>query len=178
MNIIRLLPLALVLTSCLEEPELAEHEQDMRNQPGETIEVHDCRPDWFKVGEVCVDPCPGCGGGGDGGGGDGGGGGGRERDPRGPGPGGGGGGGGGGGADPNPIPAPKDCTLEVTHDDCYDCCDWNADKVWGERCRRMPDRTKKQRRERALCWKDAEKRRSDCYLTCPRGPIITTRGLP
>lgn len=51
--------------------------------------------------------------------------------------GGGGGGGHGGGAqgndtaDPRPLPAPRDCTQEVGHEECYACCDWNVDNVWG-----------------------------------------------
>jgi hypothetical protein len=85
------------------------------------------------------------------------------------------GGDGGSGADPNPIPAPRDCTVETSHDDCYACCDWNVDKVWGERCRRIPKRNKDERR---LCWEGAEKRRSDCYLTCPRESILTIEALP
>lgn len=71
------------------------------------------------------------------------------------------GGDGGRGADPNPIPAPKDCTVETDHEACYQCCDWNVDKVWGERCRRLP------MREREPCWADAENRRGDCQRKCP-----------
>lgn len=91
-----------------------------------------------------------------------------------------GGGGGGGGdsggaqgndtADPRPIPAPRDCTQEVGHEECYACCDWNVDNVWGARCRRIP---KRERAERARCWKEAEQRRADCQRTCPPGPITT-----
>jgi hypothetical protein len=88
----------------------------------------------------------------------------------------GGGGGGGGGADPNPIPAPRDCTAEVTHEACYACCNWNVDNVWGARCNRIP---KKNRYERRRCWEDAEARRKDCQLLCPRpDPIITIGVLP
>jgi hypothetical protein len=58
-------------------------------------------------------------------------------------------------ADPHPVPAPKD---------------WNVDKVWGERCRRIPRRD-----ERRRCWEDAEARRAACYLTCP---ILTIEAQP
>jgi len=68
---------------------------------------------------------------------------------------------------PKPIPAPRECS--GTHEECYACCDWNVDKVWGERCRRIP---RKKRDERRVCWEDAERRRSDCQRGCPR-PIIT-----
>lgn len=77
---------------------------------------------------------------------------------------------GGGGADPNPIPAPRDCTAEPTHEQCYACCDWNVEKVWGERCRRIKDRG-----ERKRCWADAENRRGDCQRGCPR---LTITGAP
>lgn len=77
--------------------------------------------------------------------------------------GGGGGGHGSGVADPHPIPAPRDCTAEPTHEQCYACCDWNVDEVWGERCRRIKDRG-----ERKRCWADAENRRGDCQRGCPR----------
>jgi hypothetical protein len=81
---------------------------------------------------------------------------------------------GGGRADPNPIPAPRDCTVEADHERCYACCDWNVDKVWGERCRRMPRRNKDERRR---CWEEAERRRADCQRMCP-GPILTIDVLP
>jgi hypothetical protein len=90
----------------------------------------------------------------------------QQHDPDGFCPGG-GGGGGGGGADPNLIPAPKDCTQEASRELCLDCCDWNVEKVWGERCRRLPNRTKKDRDERRRCWEDAERRRSDRHRGCP-----------
>jgi hypothetical protein len=149
-------------------------------QQNEIIEIHGgCPPGTIGNGEICVDPLEGGGSPGGGGGptgGDGGPGG-----PGGPGPGGGGGGGsgcpsgggGGCGADPHPIPAPKDCTLEVNHEACHACCDWNVDKVWGERCRRLPRRTKKQRKEKAVCWETAERLRGECQRGCPR-PSITT----
>jgi hypothetical protein len=89
------------------------------------------------------------------------------------------GGGGGGGADPNPIPSPKDCTVGTDHEACYQCCNWNVDKVWGEQCRRMPGRTKKQRQQKALCWERAEALRGECQAACPHsGPIITSIGAP
>jgi hypothetical protein len=71
------------------------------------------------------------------------------------------------GADPNPIPAPRDCTEEASRELCLDCCNWNVEKVWGERCHRLPNRTKKDRDERRRCWEDAERRRSDCQRGCP-----------
>ena len=78
--------------------------------------------------------------------------------------------------DPYPIPAPKDCTKELTHETCMQCCDWNVDKVWGERCRRIP---KKNKEERKLCWIEAENRRSECQMPCPRpDPIVTIRRDP
>jgi len=83
--------------------------------------------------------------------------------------------GGGGGADPNPIPAPRDCSQEASLELCLDCCDWNVDNVWGARCHRIP---KKNKNERRRCWEDAERRRSDCQLMCPRGPILTIEALP
>jgi len=73
-------------------------------------------------------------------------------------------------ADPHPVPAPKDCTQEASRELCMDCCDWNVDKVWGERCRRIPRRD-----ERRRCWEDAEARRAACYLTCP---ILTIEAQP
>lgn len=85
----------------------------------------------------------------------------------------GGGGGPGGGADPHPIPAPRDCTAEPTHEQCYACCDWNVDKVWGERCRRIKDRG-----ERRQCWADAESRRGDCQRGCPRLTITEAPWAP
>jgi hypothetical protein len=100
--------------------------------------------------------------------------------PTGPGPGNVGDGGPGGGRSagdagkPHPVPAPEDCTKEPTYEQCYDCCDWNVDKVWGENCRRMPGRTKEQRRAKRLCWERAEGLRSECQLGCPRpDPIVT-----
>jgi hypothetical protein len=84
-------------------------------------------------------------------------------------------GGGGGGADPHPIPAPKDCTQEASHELCLDCCDWNVENVWGERCRRLPNRDRRDRDERRQCWQDAERRRSDCQRECP---IITVAPWP
>ena len=70
-------------------------------------------------------------------------------------------------AKPRPIPAPRECSGE--HEECYACCDWNVDKVWGERCRRLP------RDERRACWGDAERLRGNCQRGCPGpGPIITT----
>jgi hypothetical protein len=83
--------------------------------------------------------------------------------------GGGGGSGGGGEADPHPIPAPRDCTQYIDPVECRDCCDWNVENVWGERCRRIKDR-----RERALCWKDAEARRGECHRLCPLLTITVT----
>lgn len=80
----------------------------------------------------------------------------------------------GGGADPHPIPAPRDCTEEVGHEACYACCDWNVDNVWGARCHRIP---KKNRNERRRCWEEAEARRKDCQLMCPRPDPITTLGV-
>jgi hypothetical protein len=145
------------LAACTDEPEseVAEVQQDER------IEVHACRPGWLGDGDVCIDPWH------MGGGGEGGGGGSRERTPGG-GPGGHGGPAEGGhGADPYPIPSPKDCTQEISLETCVQCCDWNVEKVWGERCRRMPQRTKKQRAERRLCWADAEDRRGACQRECP-----------
>jgi hypothetical protein len=97
-----------------------------------------------------------------------------QHDPDGSCPGGGTGGGGGAEpdpipeADPNPIPAPKDCTQEASRELCLECCDWNVDKVWGERCRRLP------RRERRTCWEDAERRRGDCQRGCPIVAITVT----
>jgi hypothetical protein len=81
----------------------------------------------------------------------------------------------GGEADPNPIPAPRDCTAEPTLEQCLDCCEWNVDKVWGERCRRLPNRTKKQRKEKALCWEAAERLRGDCQRACPRLSIVVAQ---
>jgi hypothetical protein len=148
----------LALTACMnsDDPGLAEQQQ------AEIIEVHACQPGYIEVGDgrdlVCIDPWDRGGGGGGGLGGGGGPAGpvGGEREPT----------GGGGGADPNPIPTPRGCTVEADHERCYACCDWNVDKVWGERCRRLP------RRERRTCWEDAERRRGDCQRWCP-GPIIT-----
>jgi hypothetical protein len=92
---------------------------------------------------------------------------GQDNCPGGGGGGGGGSGGGGEAADPHPIPAPRDCTEEASRELCLDCCDWNVEKVWGERCRRLPNKTKKDRNERRRCWEDAERRRRDCQLGCP-----------
>lgn len=137
-------------------------------QHNEIIEIHGgCPPGTIGNGEVCVDPLEGGNGPGGGGGPTGGEGG--PGGPGGPGP-----GGGGGGADPHPIPAPKDCTVETDHEACMQCCDWNVDKVWGERCRRIP---KKNKEDRKQCWIEAEKRRSECQRPCPRpDPIVTIRG--
>jgi hypothetical protein len=142
------------LHACVDSDDLAPAELEQ----AEIIEVHGCGPGTIGNGEICIDPLEG---GGEGGGGPTGG----EGGPGGPGP------GGGGGADPYPIPAPKDCTQEVSYETCVHCCDWNVEKVWGERCRRMPQRTKKQRKDRALCWEDAENRRRACQRECP--PITT-----
>jgi hypothetical protein len=80
---------------------------------------------------------------------------------------------------PWPVPAPRDCTTEPTLEQCLACCDWNVDKVWGENCRRMPSRTKKQRQQKALCWERAEGLRGECQAACPRtGPIVTFTGAP
>jgi hypothetical protein len=87
------------------------------------------------------------------------------------------GGSGGPGDGRKPIPAPRDCTKEPDLEACLTCCDWNVDKSWGETCRRMPGRTKKQRTEKALCWERAERLRGECQAACPRGPIVTT-GAP
>ncbi len=35
--------------------------------------------------------------------------------------------------------------LEPTHEQCYACCNWNVDNVWGERCRRIPWRDERKR---------------------------------
>ena len=51
-----------------------------------------------------------------------------------------------GGSVGRPIPAPRDCTQEPTWEQCYACCDWNFENVWGEMCRRI-----KNRDERNLC---------------------------
>lgn len=147
--------LALAVHACADPEDLGELQQ------AEIIEVHGgCPPGTIGNGQICVDPLEGGGGGGGPGpsGGEG-----EPGGPGGPGP----GGGGGGGADPYPIPAPKDCTQEITHETCVQCCDWNVEKVWGERCRRMPGRTKKQRQEKRLCWGDAEDRRGACQRECP-----------
>jgi hypothetical protein len=144
------------LAACTyDEPEAEVH----KVQQAEIIEVHGCPPGTLGNGEICIDPLEG--------GGDGGGGGptGGEGAPS-------GGGGGGGGAAPYPIPSPKDCTQEVNYEACYQCCDWNVDKVWGERCRRI-----KNKKEQKLCWVEAENRRSECQLACPRpDPIVTIQG--
>jgi hypothetical protein len=166
MKAIWIMFLASGLTACATEEEPAQGEL----QQAEIIEVHGCRPGTLGNGEVCIDPLEG---GGDGGGGGPTGGEGGPSDPGGGG-GGGGAGSGGGGADPYPIPAPKDCTKEINHEACYSCCDWNVDKVWGERCHRIPKRNKDERRR---CWEDAEQRRSACQRMCPR-PIITIEVLP
>jgi len=76
----------------------------------------------------------------------------------------------GGAAEPDPIPAPRECTHEPTWEQCYDCCDWNAANVWGKLCEQIPWR---KRHERRRCREDVEKRRSDCYVTCKRPPILT-----
>ena len=55
--------------------------------------------------------------------------------------------GGSGGPEPSgkkPIPDAKDCSQILDPVECRDCCEWNVDKVWGERCRRMPKRTDEQ----------------------------------
>ena len=150
MKIIRIYIALGFLSACAmsENPTTSEQEQ------AEILEVHGCRPGLLQVGDECVDPR---GGGGGGPGPTGG-----ERGPTD----GGGGGGGGGGADPNPIPTPRDCTVETDHEACMQCCDWNVDNVWGERCRRIP------RKERRTCWEDAEMRRGVCQRGCPR-PILT-----
>jgi hypothetical protein len=89
-------------------------------------------------------------------------------------PGGGGGDGDSGGdADPRPIPAPRDCTAEPTHEQCYACCDWNVENVWGERCRRIKDRG-----ERKRCWADASERRGACQRECPRLTITREPWAP
>jgi hypothetical protein len=137
------------LHACVYPDDLASAELEQ----SEIIEVHGCGPGTIGNGEVCIDPLEG---GGDGGGGGFTGGEGGPVD------------GGGGGADPYPIPAPKDCTQELSYEACYQCCDWNVDKVWGERCRRLPDRSKKQRKARALCWETAERLRGECQAACPR----------
>lgn len=85
---------------------------------------------------------------------------------------------GGSGGEPYPVPAPRDCTTEPTLEQCLTCCDWNVEKVWGENCRRMPGRTKKQRKEKALCWERAERLRGECQAACPRGPSVTITGAP
>jgi hypothetical protein len=159
MKALRFLLVAIGIGACAEESTPGE----LQVQQAEIIEVTGCPPGTLGNGEICIDPREG--------GGDGGGGGptGGEGWPSGP-----GGGGGGGGADPYPIPAPKDCTLELTHETCMQCCDWNVDKVWGARCNRIP---KKKKEERKLCWIEAEKRRSECQLACPRqDPIVTIQG--
>jgi hypothetical protein len=71
-------------------------------------------------------------------------------------------------ADPNPIPAPRDCSQLIDPVECRDCCEWNVDKVWGERCRRLP------RKERGECWRDAERRRGECHRECPLVTITVT----
>lgn len=78
-------------------------------------------------------------------------------------------------ADPHPIPAPRDCTAEATRELCLDCCDWNVENVWGERCRRLPEKDQRRR----LCWEEAEARRADCHRMCPNpGPILTIEAQP
>jgi hypothetical protein len=66
-----------------------------------------------------------------------------------------------------PIPEAKDCSKILDPDECKTCCDWNVDKVWGERCRRLPNKTKEDKRARARCWQDAERRRGNCHGDCP-----------
>jgi hypothetical protein len=159
---VQMVAIVVAIQACVgaDDPEVGERAQSER------IEVHSCRPGTLELGEgddmICVEPWPGgmwprgpddIG---------------HERTPIGvPGS-----GGGGGGADPYPIPSPKDCTQEISHEACHACCDWNVDKVWGERCRRLPNRTKEQRKERALCWETAERLRGECQRECPS--IITT----
>jgi hypothetical protein len=136
----------------LSDREQAEWNGGPDDPEGEEIEIEGGGtgwPDWWFPGPIDV-PDPGDTGDGPYGGG--------------PGP-------GSGTADPHPIPAPKDCTEHIFREPCMDCCDWNVDNVWGERCRRIP---KNRKDERAQCWKDAEKRRADCYRACPPG--ITTTG--
>ena len=63
-----------------------------------------------------------------------------------------------------PIPPERDCTKEPDAETCKLCCDWNADRVWGERCRRIKDE-----RKRNACWWDLEnKKRPECQRACPR----------
>jgi hypothetical protein len=86
-------------------------------------------------------------------------------------PGGGGNDPGGSGGEPSPIPAPRDCTREPTWEQCYACCDWNAEHVWKQTCRRI-----KGREERAACWRRLENHlRPECDKGCnrPGGPITT-----
>jgi hypothetical protein len=164
-KILRVSTAIALLQACTvsEEPATSEQEQ------AEVIEVHGCRPGFWQLDDgTCIEPPRGGGGGPGPTGG--------ERGPgeRGPGAGGGGGGGGGDRAHRRPIPSPRDCTVETDHEACMQCCDWNVDKVWGERCRRIPERN---REERRLCWIDAEQRRSECQRPCPP-PILTAKELP
>ena len=144
------------LHACVEseDPALAFTEQ------AEIIDVHGCSPGYLELGEgentTCIgDPQFTGGGAGDPGGG-----------PSGPtglgGPGGGGGG-------PGPIPDRKVCT-GLEHSECYACCDYNLERVDGERCRRL--RSPKRREK---CWSEAEEILGKCQRSCPPAPRIALR---
>jgi hypothetical protein len=70
---------------------------------------------------------------------------------------------------------PKDCSVIEDPEACYDCCQYNADEHYGWVCRRLPNKTKKDKAERAKCWEEVEKYRAACQKDCPR--IIISRGV-
>ena len=61
------------------------------------------------------------------------------------------------------IPDERDCTGIDDPVQCRNCCEWNVDYVWGERCNRMRNKKKK-----AICWEETEQKRGRCHKGCPR----------
>jgi hypothetical protein len=66
---------------------------------------------------------------------------------------------------------------EEDREACMQCCDYNSDKVDHPYCDKKW-RGKKNKEQRAICHKDADKTRFSCYEECPKLIIYGAFGGP